>query len=358
MANPNHLELARQGKDAWNKWRAENPKEPADFSGTDFTLPENSCICFEGFEFSNYAHFESVTFGDLPRCWESPENPTGGAVFDHAIFGNSANFNKAKFGKWAHFEGTSFGNETSFKGTTFGDGTSFERAMFDGWAYFDGATFTGKTGFERARFDRPPNFNDAKGWEHLSLVGTRFRFWCGVFRWTKDSRVVSNLRRLRGVVQKIYATDAERDLFILERMAERGVLWKSWWYGGWKSRLFGWWRPLAATILMFFYWALSDCGRSVVLPIFWFIAANAGAFYVYSRLADMPVDEALWNLTFANMLPFGTLAKPLSEHAVVELFYGGVLPPACGLVAIGQGVVNALLVFLLALALRNHFKVK
>ncbi|MSP79823.1 MAG: hypothetical protein EXR02_01990 [Rhodospirillales bacterium] len=212
--------------------------------------------------------------------------------------------------------------------------------------------------FAHVRFSQPPDFWAVENHEHLDLTGARFGFrGRGISNWTTDTKVADNLRRLRGIAKKIHATDAERDLFILERMAERGVLWKSWWDRR-TSEPFGWWRPLAATVLMFFYWALSNCGRSVALPVLWFIAANTGAYYVYSRIADTPVDEALRNLTFANMLPFGTLAKPLSEHAAAELFYGGVLPPAVGLAAIGQGVVNALLVFLLALALRNHFKVK
>ena len=119
-----------------------------------------------------------------------------------------------------------------------------------------------------------------------------------------------------------------------------------------------WRKPFAATVWMFLYSTLSDCGRSTLRPIFWIVVANVGAFFIYAQLADNKVTEALWNLTFANLLPFGTLAKPLAEHAATELFHGGVLPPSVGLTAIFQGIVNAVLVFLLALALRNHFKVK
>ena len=323
MVNPKHLELARQGKDAWNKWRKENPKEPADFSGTDFTVPENKDISFADFEFGDRARFDRTTFGRL-----------------------------------THFEGAKFGNYLSFTGATFSGRALFNNVTFRGWTLFTDVTFEKKAYFSRARFDQLPSFSGSKGLEYLVLVDTQFRFGKGIFRWTADPIVVAHLRQMRSIAQTTNATDAERDLFILERMAERGVLWKDWWDGGWKSRLLEWWQPAAATVLMFFYWALSNCGRSVALPFLWFIAANVGAFYVYSLLADTPVDEALRNLTFANMLPFGTLAKPLSEHAAIELFHGGVLPPAVGLAAIGQGVVNALLVFLLALALRNHFKVK
>jgi hypothetical protein len=222
--------------------------------------------------------------------------------------------------------------------------------------------------FAHAIFSQPPDFWAVTLIENLDLTGARFGF-SGTLHlrkswpiptpgWTTDTQITDDLRRLRGVAKQIHATDAERDLFILERQAERGSLWKKCWTGGWKSRLLDWRTPVAVTVWIFFYSLLSDCGRSMLRPLFWLVAANVGAFFSYGWLADMPIPESLWNLTLANLLPFGTLAKPLAEHAAAELFHGGVMPPGVGLTAIFQGVVNALLVFLLALALRNHFKVK
>ncbi len=50
-----------------------------------------------------------------------------------------------------------------------------------------------------------------------------------------NSETITHLRRLRGVAKEIHAVDAERDLFILERQAERGILWRDWWHGGWRT---------------------------------------------------------------------------------------------------------------------------
>ena len=466
MANEEHLKLARQGKDAWNKWRVENSDEPADFSGADFTLPENKDISFAEFEFGNHANFEGAVFGD-----EANFNGARfgyGARFGGMAFGDEANFNGATFGDCADFKGTAFGagarffdamfrdeadfsgaafedeasfvravfwDETRFDGATFGHGASFNGATFGYGASFDGAAFVGEADFSgaafgawasfqsmtqdqiaewrertersyseetkallavlrkdtdpegfseidftrakfhgpvyfkgrvlrdlaifaHARFAQPPDFASAKGQENLSLVGTQFRFGRGVFLWTTDPSVVTQLRRLRGIAQNIHATDAERDLFILERMAERGVLWKNWWDGDWKSWLFGWWRPLAAMFLFSIYRASSNCGRSVVLPLGWLFVANYGASFVYGSLVPKAPHEQLWTLTLAGALPFGEVNKTALGKVAETLFEKGAIPPMVQALAIGQGIVNAVLVFLLALALRNHFKVK
>ena len=35
MANPKHLDVLRQGVEAWNQWREENPEIRPDLSGTE-----------------------------------------------------------------------------------------------------------------------------------------------------------------------------------------------------------------------------------------------------------------------------------------------------------------------------------
>jgi hypothetical protein len=37
MANNEHVALLKQGVDAWNKWRDENPDIPPDLSGADLS---------------------------------------------------------------------------------------------------------------------------------------------------------------------------------------------------------------------------------------------------------------------------------------------------------------------------------
>ena len=45
MANPQHLDLLKQGADVWKTWRQENPKEHPDLSEAD--LHENDLSGFD-----------------------------------------------------------------------------------------------------------------------------------------------------------------------------------------------------------------------------------------------------------------------------------------------------------------------
>ena len=72
---------------------------------------------------------------------------------------------------------------------------------------------------------------------------------------------------------------------------------------------------------------------------------------------DPGTAEAVWAFTLANAIPFIGSASQAWRKAVEALFGAGPVPPAIYLFSLGQGIVNTLLLFLLALALRNYFKV-
>jgi hypothetical protein len=42
MANPEHIEILKQGVEVWNRWRAENPKIVPDLSGVDLAFTDLS----------------------------------------------------------------------------------------------------------------------------------------------------------------------------------------------------------------------------------------------------------------------------------------------------------------------------
>ena len=475
MASSNYLlEIARQGAEAWNQWRRDNPEVTVNFAGVDFTLDENQGISFQEFEFGNNARFERATFGDNTNFEDTTfgnnarfEGATFGfnAGFYRATFGQHARFERATFGQYAGFDRATFGWFSRFDGATFGDGASFYdvtfedlarfvRATFGHGAGFGGATFKGFVGFQyatfkgsvsfigrqqrsepdnsadpeqpstqhvadeattssnlpeagtyfrkisfsraqflgRASFDErdfqeeahfsaasfavPPDFRATKHRENLDWTGVKFafgwyprlgRFTIPVRGWTTQNDTITRLRRLRGVAKEIHALDEERDLFILEREAERGILWHDWWRGGWRTRLTDWWRPLRATVLMFLYRYSSNCGRSLFLPLVWLVASNWGFYHLYSFLIERPlsilVKRAVFDLTFASAVPFGATARPAFQSAIQVLFQ----QDSTGLIDIpwqiqaassSQGIINLVLVFLLGLAIRSYFKFK
>lgn len=388
------LESARKGAEAWNQWRSKNPRKRADFSGVDFTLDENREICFEGFIFDCRANFKGATFGD--NISFKGAGFREGVCFERATFGSKANFDSVQFGQDPDFQRVIFGTNAYFGGANFGDGTIFKQSIFNGnvdfgggpffssisfsetrfqgTALFVGRKFGGEADFSDATFHEPPDFRATEHHENLDWTGVRFGF-SGVLRiwrlripikgWTINNNTVARLRRLRGLAKEIHAVDAERDLFILERQAERGILWYNWWRGDWRARLTDWWRPLTATVLMFLYRWSSNCGRSFLLPVFWLAVSNWGFYNLYAFLIDQPlclsVKKAIFDLAFASAVPFGATARPAFQSAVKELFRQANtetinIPWQIQTASAAQGITNLVLLFLLGLALRNYFK--
>jgi hypothetical protein len=341
-------------------------------------------------------------------------------VFQRAVFGRDARFAGAAFRDEANFVGAQFGPGAAFAGTSFAKLMQCERARFAGDVSFEAhpdtpaiphaafrhARFGGAASFARrsfgeradfayAVFGRPPDFSGVAGRERIDFQGTRFRLREGLLPgWTTRTGTLAAIRQLRGIARETNNDAAARDLLVLDRRAERGVAWKNAHEAVWaeplrKLGLYA--RALTSTAIVFFYGALSDCGRSPVRPLFWLALANAAAWFAYREFAKptstvvgraargtwgwmkslfvstppsattssatLSTDQqrSLFEFWWSGAAP-GAVTRATYEKAVLALFGAEGLPPAVYFVQAAQGALNLLLVLLLALAVRNHFR--
>jgi uncharacterized protein YjbI with pentapeptide repeats len=246
------------------KWRQEIERPEAFVPGRAF---------FTGAAFGHGARFTGAAFGDQAKFTSATfrhgadftsADFRDGASFADARFGSGANFAEARFGSGANFAGATFGEQASFVGAAIGDGAyfdktffkgrvefngmpsagdtiayqaswwrdrflsiSFANARFDGEAIFSGRTFEGAADFSQARFYYPPDFDATSNVARINFTGAYVAFVPPgkLIHWTKDSHIPIRLRAFRKIVEDTKNHDLERDLYIEERKAERGVYW-------------------------------------------------------------------------------------------------------------------------------------
>lgn len=352
-------------------------------------------VSFERAKFHSLANFEGA---DL----------AGGVIFKGAVFDDEANFSGVAFGRKADFSGATFAKRVQFSGgdlsqRTFRlhskadrtiqnkdcrdswvktqlersrfdelDAISFTGSFFRGHAEFRRRQFLDYVNFSHACFDMPPTFENCDGMERMDVTGTRFGFtgtrprflWWekeqyNQFGWTTDSNIPTRLRILRKQMEDIKAHDAERDLFIAERMAERGVMISQAPYSP---------KTLGALFLFFMYQTLSDCGRSILRPTVLFGFKFAIFFYMYLGLISHGTGErwrAVLSFTIGHALPFVSSLSKVQEDVLIRLFgkeFGKQtlidMPFCIEILSVGQSLIGALLLFLFLQAVRNHFRLR
>ncbi len=360
---------------------------------------------FDGVTFKRESTFDSCTFG----TWTHFENTKFGASsFISAEFGQNVRFEKADFRGDADFTGASFQSGTSFKGTKFwgvrfhglsGEGlrrhaaaavkrphlygqeakevvaqieametttlpdVSFAGSLFRGDVHFFNLTFLGPVNFRNSTFWRVPVFHNCQGLDQIDPTGMDVSFgrYIGppLSTWTTDSEISASIRRLRKMMHEIHADEMERRLLILERAAERGVLWS---LGGLRNRL----RAAGLTALMFFYWISSNYGVSLLRPVLGLAMSTVlfHQFYASSYSERVGEIEAthpdLVSFTLGNIFPFASGLNPARRDVLLRLFeqFPGQIqiPLPIELMAASQSILGAIFIFLLLLAIRNRFK--
>jgi hypothetical protein len=226
-------------------------------------------------------------------------------------------------------------------------------ARFDGGANFSSRTFREIADFRGACFYYPPVFDNADQASRIDFTGAHVGFAPPgkLLHWTKNSRIPLLLRTFRKIAEETKNHDLERDLYIEERKALRGVYlnqflerdeldkklraiarqkkhaWLEWrlqrrarnahWLGLLaKPAQFA---PLVAhclwIIVMWFYWALADYGRSIARPVVVWLVLTFVAFpWLYGQILRLPpkpvrldagqYEQTVQMVAGANAVPF------------------------------------------------------
>jgi hypothetical protein len=228
---------------------------------------------------------------------------------------------------------------------------SFQHAQFAGEADFSGRKFLKRLDFTRAHFYQPPVFEGCEGINHLDFYGATIGFSGGlprfsIFRWqtprlskrgwTTDSKTALKLRELRKLADETKNHDLERDLYVEERKAERGILLAQYWREGWKGRLGPRMRGHCLWIaVMGVYWALADYGRRFVRPMVGLALSVFLFHWAYGSVLIAPSDpnrledfrRAVGAFSIFNAVPF-VGALTLERDVKLTLLCGDIARPA------------------------------
>lgn len=239
--------------------------------------------------------------------------------------------------------------------------------------------------FTSARFCYPPDFDGVINGSRIDFTGAHIGFvprgtWWP--HWTEYSLVPVRLRAFRKIAEETKNHDLERDLYIEERKAERGVYLRQRWQqlkkDGWTN-----WPHNAVRLgshllwigIMFLYWGLADYGRSFARPIVWWLVLSLVIFpWCYDQVLDpleqhagpnnaLKYGQAIQLVARGNAVPF---VGPLTIDPEIKKFlfcpgFGSCLPippKSYQWLVVIQNVVSLILVFFIGLALRNFFKIK
>ncbi|MDD9801169.1 MAG: pentapeptide repeat-containing protein [Deltaproteobacteria bacterium] len=163
MPNQADIDRAKQGKDVWNAWAAENPGARVDFSSANLTG-----ISFAGFQFPGKADFTGSAFFDRADFTgaafhnEGPSYPEEPSDIRYESYRSLTRFARVNFIGQAIFTGVKFSPLTDFTGSTFLSLADFVGATFPDRVNFTGATFSDRADFTESRFASLADFARAK----------------------------------------------------------------------------------------------------------------------------------------------------------------------------------------------------
>ena len=367
---------------------------------------------FEDATFVGVALFGAVTFAGTAKFRAAKFNDT--AEFRGASFEANAEFDGVTFEGAARFDRATFGATAVFFQSTFESYTTFEKALFKRRSNFSAIAVKRAFTLAGAKFQQVPdfiqaNFAQAPRLDDLSIEPQSLQrlVWLVVVHLWKRRELRKQRRVLAAASRVVHRSSRNWQPF--SREIEREAKWRSvkklaneahdhareqeFFAEELKARRNA--RSLKEAFIWFvslLYQGLSNFGRGILLPLIWLIVTVMAFEDIYlDRHRDYVADEkaavhacvvgsehsnaesAAFALALRNTLPFAGLGGPEKLNQIYRCLYGveGAktagfpetrmpphIPDGVAQWSFFQTLISAVLIFLLLLALRNHFRIK
>lgn len=338
--------------------------------------------------FKSNACFKNTSYSETTLFVETAFSNS--ADFEKAIFSGETLFNRAKFCANAWFAEVQFNGVAIFDSAEFEENARFHKTTFSQDMLFDQILFKGFADFSRAHFKKKISFIAIHGNGYFSFKDTIFYFVpdftqahfieapqfdesdfdIAIANRQYDNNGINNIsskwRSLKRLAIQAHDHKSELFFFAEEIKSQRGVKDKAFpdlfnlvWPGGSQ-----YWLGLL-------YEFFSDFGRSVWRPTWWLVFFTAIFFLIYLNpfstqneettqiITSCERTEAAFYLSVRHAFPIffdASHSKKLAQS--YKCLYGHVKDQPAIYVGVVQTAISTMLVFLILLALRNHFKIK
>jgi hypothetical protein len=322
--------------------------------------------------FSNNADFEKTIF-------------SGEAFFIRAKFCANAWLAKVQFNGNAKFESAVFEGNARFHNTTFSQDMLFDQILFKGFTDFSSAYFkkkisfiaihgNGYFSFKDTRFYSVPDFNQAHFIEAPQFDESDFSKAIANRQYDNNgiNNISSKWRSLKRLAIQAHDHKSELFFFAEEIKSQRGAFLELFNLVATDKQV---WQGDAQYCLGYLYEIFSDFGRSLWRPTIWLVFFTAIFFLIYLSPFAMQNEEttqittscertesALY-LSFHHAFPIFFASHSTKLMDSYKCIYGqkdqqAIIPDMAIYVSVVQTAISTMLIFLILLALRNHFKIK
>ena len=163
----------------------------------------------------------------------------------------------------------------------------------------------------------------------------------------KGSTKLTRVRNLRKLAGQIKEHDFEIDLFILERLLNSRINFKS------KNFVLRY----AQQILIFLYWGFSDYARKAWLPLTYLLISVLGLSVILSCVSKFHFWDAL-TVSATNAIPFVNRFSEKTQ-SIFNKYFGMEEIPNCYIwIFSTHSLFSIVMIFLFSLAIRNYFRIK